>query len=133
MTRKEQVLQDKNVPECYIDRARGYVHEAFMDGVHWADEHPEQISIKSLKSLYLTNMYIQGARAMLLRLIDDDLIHAPRRDKDGEVYAKATIDMVLKSIDNMILYLYENEYRYRNHEHDKKGKVVKCEAYFIHK
>lgn len=44
MTRKEQILQDNSIPECYVDRERKWVHEAFMYGVDWADEHPLQKS-----------------------------------------------------------------------------------------
>ena len=43
MTREEQVLQDMSVSERYVDRELGNVSEEFMDGVDWADRHPEQL------------------------------------------------------------------------------------------
>ena len=35
---EEQIMNDPNLA-CYVDKQRGWIHEAFMDGVMWADEH----------------------------------------------------------------------------------------------
>lgn len=38
MTIEEQIMNDPNLAR-YVDKQRGWIHEAFMDGVMWADEH----------------------------------------------------------------------------------------------
>ena len=35
---EEQIMNDPNLAS-YVDKQRGWIHEAFMDGVMWADEH----------------------------------------------------------------------------------------------
>ena len=37
MTREEQIMNDTNL-QCYVDKNRGWIHEAFKDGVEWADK-----------------------------------------------------------------------------------------------
>lgn len=37
MTIEEQIMNDPNLAR-YVDKQRGWIHEAFMDGVMWADE-----------------------------------------------------------------------------------------------
>lgn len=37
MTREEQIMNDPNL-SAYTDKQRGWINEAFMDGVRWADE-----------------------------------------------------------------------------------------------
>lgn len=36
MTIEEQIINDPNLA-CYVDKQRGWINEAFMDGVRWAD------------------------------------------------------------------------------------------------
>lgn len=36
MTREEEILNDQNL-SCYVDKKRGWINEAFLDGVLWAD------------------------------------------------------------------------------------------------
>lgn len=50
---------------------------------------------------------------------------------DDKVYIKAELDTITSSKRNMQLWLDETQIRYRNHERDKKGKLTKCEAYFV--
>ena len=38
MTREEQIMNDPNLAR-YVDKQRGWIHEAFMDGVRWADDN----------------------------------------------------------------------------------------------
>ena len=38
MTREEQIMNDPNL-SAYTDKQRGWINEAFMDGVRWADEN----------------------------------------------------------------------------------------------
>lgn len=38
MTREEQIMNEPNL-SAYTDKQRGWINEAFMDGVRWADEN----------------------------------------------------------------------------------------------
>lgn len=38
MTREEQIMNDPSLAS-YVDKQRGWISEAFMDGVIWADEN----------------------------------------------------------------------------------------------
>lgn len=38
MKREEQIMNDPNL-SAYTDKQRGWINEAFMDGVRWSDEH----------------------------------------------------------------------------------------------
>lgn len=50
---------------------------------------------------------------------------------DDKAYIKAELDMITSSKRNMQLWLDGTQIRYRNYERDKKGKLTKCEAYFV--
>lgn len=83
--------------------------------------------------LNLTNVlqfgaYYQGV-LMTLCFVRDNVI--PMLKGEDKVYMEATFALATKSKDNA-RRLLEREYRvhFRNHEKDKRGKVVKCEAYF---
>ena len=45
MTREEEILNDQNL-SCYVDKKRGWINEAFLDGVLWADSRPCETFIK---------------------------------------------------------------------------------------
>ena len=83
-------------------------------------------------SLYEESFELIGARKMLLRL-RDSYRFAPKTktDKDDAVYLQAELDMIVSSQDNTRHFLC-GDYRihYRNHQRDKKGKLIKVEAYF---
>ena len=38
MTREEEIMNDPSLAS-YVDKQRGWISEAFMDGVIWADEN----------------------------------------------------------------------------------------------
>ena len=82
-------------------------------------------------------IYIDGARAMLLKLREHLLLEEPHQGdarkvtKDDKIINKAIIDLILSSKDNIDRFLMgEYEIRLTDHEKDKKGKLVKCRAYF---
>lgn len=83
--------------------------------------------------LNLTNVvqfgaYYQGV-LMTLCFVRDNVL--PMLKGEDKVYMEATFALATKSKDNA-RRLLERKYvvNFRNHEKDKKGKVVKCEAYF---
>ena len=88
------------------------------------DSKPVNLAIESFQ--------IQGARQMLMRLLDVyDILPKGKKRKDDAIYTKAEMDLILSSKDNTRHFLYGDKFiRYRGHERDKKGRLVKVEAYF---
>lgn len=39
MITKEEILNDPNIPDCYVDRTRGWVNETFLDGIDYAERN----------------------------------------------------------------------------------------------
>lgn len=44
MTREEQIMNDPDL-QCYVDKKRGWINEAFKDGVDWADKELANASV----------------------------------------------------------------------------------------
>lgn len=88
------------------------------------DSKPVNLAIESYQ--------IQGARQMLLRLLDVyDIVPKGKKKKDDEVYTKAEMDLILSSKDNARHFLCgDKTIRYRGHERDKKGNLIRVDAYF---
>lgn len=77
---------------------------------------------------------------MLLRMREQCLCDEPKpkgyyKGKDHQIYQKATLDLIIDSMDNVDRFLSQDyeEIRFTDHEYDKKGKLVKCRAYFATK
>ena len=81
-----------------------------------------------VRKLYAYSAYLQGAMAAILTFCEE----FPQifGGKDA-AYNKAVVELATASLRNTDLFLTkEHEIRFRNHVKDKKGKCVKCEAYF---
>ncbi len=83
-------------------------------------------------NLVIESFQLQGARQMLLRLLDVYRISPKEKQgKDDAIYAKAEMDLILSSKDATHQFLCGDlRFHYRGHERDKKGRLVKVEAYF---
>ena len=77
---------------------------------------------------------MQGAREMLIKLYEDDKMILPVCTKRSEdmVYTKAIVNLLASDLRNVQEYLLGTNIGFRNHIRDKKGKLVSCEAYFVH-
>ena len=77
---------------------------------------------------------MQGAREMLIKLYEDDKMILPVGVKRYEemVYTKAIVNLLINDLRNVQEYLIGTNIGFRNHVRDKKGKLVSCEAYFVH-
>lgn len=77
---------------------------------------------------------MQGARELLIKLYEDDKMILPVGMKRSEyrVYTKAIVNLLISDLMNVQEYLLGTIICYRNHVRDKKGKLVSCEAYFVH-
>lgn len=97
------------------------------------DEMEQRLAVDNepkvdLRKILYYSAYYQGARNAVLAF--KEYITTGVK-KDGLVYRKAVIELFTQSLRNAQLYLDGTEVRFRNYEHDKKGKLVKCEAYFV--
>ena len=77
---------------------------------------------------------MQGAREMLIKLYEDDKMILPLGLKRAEdnVYTRAIVTLIMSDLRNVQEYLLGTNIGFRNHVRDKKGKLVSCEAYFVH-
>ena len=77
---------------------------------------------------------MQGAREMLIKLYEDDKMILPVGAKRSEdrVYTKALVSLLASDLRNVQEYLIGTNIGFRNHIRDKKGKLISCEAYFVH-
>lgn len=80
---------------------------------------------------------MKGARDMLLRLRENFLCEEPHKvefkvRKEDKIYNKAILDLILYNQDATDRFLSHDydEIRFTDHERDKKGRLVKCRAYF---
>ena len=75
---------------------------------------------------------MQGAREMLIKLYEDDKMILPLGLKRSEemVYTKAIVNLLISDLRNIQEYLLGTNIGFRNHVRDKKGKLIRCEAYF---
>lgn len=77
---------------------------------------------------------MQCAREMLVKLYEDDNMILPLGLKRSEdrVYTKAIVSLLASDLRNVQEYLLGTNIGFRNHIRDKKGKLISCEAYFVH-
>lgn len=77
---------------------------------------------------------MQGAREMLVKLYEDDKMILPLGVKRSEdrVYTKAIVSLLASDLRNVQEYFLGTNIGFRNHVRDKKGKLISCEAYFVH-
>ena len=72
---------------------------------------------------------IAGAR-QLMRILP--LYMFGKKEKDGAIYDKAVIELIMSSPVNMDRFLnQEYSIRYTEHQRDKKGKLIECKAVFV--
>lgn len=80
-------------------------------------------------SLEYYGAYYLGALQSATKIIEE-YIGRPCNG-DGKVYRDAELRLITSDKRSMQLYMEGvKRIHYRNHERDKKGKLIKCEAYF---
>jgi hypothetical protein len=73
--------------------------------------------------------YYLGAIQAVQKVVSELTTNRPKGD--DWVYLKAFWDFITKNKRNMQMFMDGDEMRYRNHQHDKKGKLVSVECYFV--
>ena len=86
-----------------------------------------------MENLHEWSNRMQGAREMLIKLYEENMMKLPVCVKRSEdmVYTKAIVNLLASDLRNVQEYLLGTNICFRNHVRDKKGKLVSCEAYFI--
>lgn len=92
----------------------------------FAVEHEIKINVQRL-AMYAS--YYQGARMIGVKVLEGIKNRKPKGD--DWVYLEAEWRLYTESVRNMQLYMDGYEVRYRNHQKDKRGKLLRCEAYFV--
>lgn len=88
----------------------------------------EQVNLTRLREW---SWRISGAR-QLMRVLPLYMFRA--KEKDREIYNKATIELIMSSPINMDRFLnQEYQIRYTEHQRDKRGKLIGCKAVFVEK
>ena len=82
----------------------------------------------NLHNIVYYGAYLLGAQKAAEKLIPYVIQNYRGDDK---VYIKAELDTITSSKRNMQLWLDGTEMRYRNHKHNKKGKLESVECYFV--
>ncbi len=94
----------------------------------------------NLRKLHDWACYTEGARMMLLHLREYFLCEEPhpgdarKITAEDKIINKAILDLIMSSKENIDRFLMEQyKIRLTDHEKDKKGKLVKCRAFFAKK
>ena len=82
------------------------------------------------KSVAYYGAYYLGAIQAVLE-VTRQLLGDEKPKKEDWVYLKALLDFITKNKRNMQMFLDGDEIRYRNHQHDQKGKLKSVECYFV--
>ena len=91
-----------------------------------------------MENLHEWSLKMQGAREMLEKLNAMqqhgmavlNVACEGKLRKEDKVYSDAIIRLALSSLDNTAKFLMGRQPCYCNDEKDKKGKLIKCDAYF---
>ena len=84
---------------------------------------------KELQYLHPWSERLHGAIQLLQRLKDGNVNLLPSTGKDSKIYSNALYS-ALSDIKGMQDFLEGKEIHFKDHQCDKKGKLISCEAYF---
>lgn len=90
-----------------------------------ASEYEIKVNLLNIRDY---SAYLQGARRMMCYWSEyEPLI-------DNKAFKDAIVKLITSELRYMDMFLTESyEMRFKNHQYDKKGKLVKVEAYFAEK
>lgn len=83
-------------------------------------------------NLHQESLYLQGARDLLLqieRVGGMVAFHHPIK-KDDAIYNKAIFDEILHNRESLVKFMRGHNWRYYDHQRDKKNKLVKVKVEF---
>lgn len=83
-----------------------------------------------LQYLHPWSERMHGAMQLLRKLQDEKVNLLPDMGKESRIYSDA-LYKTLSNIKGMQDFLEGKELRFKDHQRDKKGKLISCVAYFI--
>ena len=97
------------------------------------DERAKRFAIENEVKIDLHKMVFYAAYYQGALIAANAMMSFAQQNAKGDdrVYRDAELSLITQSKRTMELFMDNTQIRYRNHERDKKGKLVKCEAYFF--
>ena len=90
--------------------------------------YPSEMS-KEFQYLHPWSERLHGAIQLLQRLKDENVNLLPSMGKDSKIYSDALYSAI-SDIRGMQDFLEGKELRFKDHQRNKKGKLISCVAYF---
>lgn len=90
--------------------------------------YPSEMS-KEFQYLYPWSERLHGAMQLLRKLQDEKVNILPCTGKDSRIYSDA-LYKALSDLKGMQDFLEGKELHFKDHQRDKKGKLISCVAYF---
>lgn len=81
-------------------------------------------------SLHSETLRLQGAFDVMMRLREEWQASKVKVSGDNYIYMKALFDLALSSPENRKKFIERHTIRFKDHERDKKGKLINCKAYY---
>lgn len=92
------------------------------------DKKQEVLLPQQIRNLNYYGYYIQGARMVMLRVMDEWI---PQLKREDAVYMKAIMKLALEDTRNTERYLTRDPIGFRNHKSDGRGRLLSAEAFFM--
>lgn len=90
-----------------------------------ATEYEIKVNILNIREY---SAFLQGARKMMCYWSEYELL------PDNKVFKDAIVRLITSELRYMDMFLMQShELRFKNHQYNKKGKLLKVEAYFAEK
>lgn len=92
--------------------------------------------MNGIENLHEWSLKMQGAREMLEAIIasvkeSGGKFCLDNAGRDSKVYHEAIVRLILSNLDNIGKFMQGRMIGYCNHQKDKKGKLISCDAYFL--
>ena len=90
-----------------------------------ASEYEIKVNLLNIRDY---SAFLQGARRAMCSWSEYEHL------QDNKVYKDAIVRLITSNLRYMDMFLTQShEMRFKNHQHDKKGNLIKVEAYFAEK
>ena len=127
--RNHRTLHNHSAHRGHIARLRhGQAVRNVRKGNTTIRYYPSEMS-KELQYLHPWSERLHGAIQLLQRLKDGNVNLLPSMGKDSKIYSDALYS-ALSDIKGMQDFLEGKEIHFKDHQMNKKGKLISCVAYF---
>lgn len=103
MTREEEILNDQYL-SCYVDKKRGWINEAFLDGVLWADSRLEdktdwqKVRIQAAIAAMQGIINNEARHEEVCKAREENLSFLEAVAKEARIYADSLIEELKREI-----------------------------------